>query len=390
MVNLVSAANVELEKARAEMDGLCDVALLSSVHHVTYVSGFEAPHAIGVSAVTVYAGPFAALAVRENATWLGVSAGHAAQAKRESRLGGMVTFESFDSFKLTDPRGTYLDAVRTALTNVGLGNTGTLGVEPNALPYGAAQYIAEHFPKVKLVDVTPALERARLVKTAREIGLLRRAAQIGDVGHMALAELVKTPGRSEFEMWGEVIAHMNRAVGHEIPVLGELVTGPRTTTVNYPGGPHDRVTEPGDAVLMDISQRVDGYWSDVTNTHIVGREPTAHQKKFARASQAAFDAACENLRPGKLASEAWAAANDAYKKHGIQMPHYIGHQIGVIVNELPRVVPYDHTPIQGGMVFSLEPGAYEGAGGTMGARSEKMVLVTPSGPEVLSKFEWGI
>ena len=70
------------------------------------------------------------------------------------------------------------------------------------------------------------------------------------------------------------------------------------------------------------------------------------------------------------------------------MPHYMGHQIGVVVNELPRVVPYDHTPLQTGMVFSLEPGAYEGEGGTLGARSEKMVLVTASGPEVWSLFDW--
>ncbi len=42
------------------------------------------------------------------------------------------------------------------------------------------------------------------------------------------------------------------------------------------------------------------------------------------------------------------------------------------------------------MVFSVEPGAYEGAGGSFGARSEKMVLVTPSGPEILSTFSWGI
>lgn len=389
-MNSQNTHNEELEKARAELRALCDVALLSSVHHVTYVSGFEAPHAIGVGAVTVYAGPFATLSVADNAAWLGVSAGNAAQAERESRLDGISTFQGFDSFSPTDPRGTYLNAVQDALVRVELSNTGTLGIEPNALPFGAVEYIAAHFPNVKLIDVTPALERARLVKTEREIELLRRAAHIGDVGHMTLAELVKTPGRSEFEMWGELIARMNQAVGHEIPVLGELVSGPRTTMVNYPGGPWDRVTEPGDAVLMDISQRVDGYWSDVTNTHVVGREPTAHQVKYARASQAAFEAACENLRPGKRASEAWAAANDAYDKHGIKMPHYMGHQIGVIVNELPRIVPYDHTPIQAGMVFSLEPGAYEGPGGTFGARSEKMVLVTNSGPEVLSKFAWGI
>ena len=390
MANQWVTPNEELTKARQALRTLCDVALLSSIQHVTYVSGFEVPHAVGVTAVTVYAGAFAALAVRDEAAWLGVSAGHAAQAGRESRLDGVLTFEGFDSFRPTDPRGTYLEAVRRALVHAGLGKSGVLGIEPSALPYGAAEYIALHFPTVKLVDVTPALESARLIKTQREIALLRRAAALGDVGQMALAELAQTPGRNEFDMWGELTARMNQAAGHEIPVVGELVSGPRTTTVNYPGGPCDRTTEPGDAVLMDISQRIDGYWSDVTNTYVVGMTATAHQKKFARASQAAFDAACENLRPGKRASDAWAAANDAYAKHGLQMPHYMGHQIGVVVNELPRIVPYDHTPFQAGMVFSLEPGAYEGPGGTFGARSEKMVLVTESGPEVLSKFEWGI
>jgi Xaa-Pro aminopeptidase len=53
-------------------------------------------------------------------------------------------------------------------------------------------------------------------------------------------------------------------------------------------------------------------------------------------------------------------------------------------------VPHDDTLIAPGMVFSVEPGAYEGPGGTFGARSEKMVLVTPSGPEILSTFSWGI
>ncbi len=136
---------------------------------------------------------------------------------------------------------------------------------------------------------------------------------------------------------------------------------------------------------------MDGYWSDCTNTHVIGGvEPTAHQKKYARASQAAFDACVAMLRPGVRASEAWQAANTAYEKHGIPMPHYMGHQIGAVVNELPRLVPYDHTPIRAGMVFAVEPGAYEGEGGSFGARSEKMILVTDSGPEILADFEWGL
>ena len=47
----MTMTNEELSKAREEMQAICDVALLSSMHHVTYVSGYEVPHAVGVGAV---------------------------------------------------------------------------------------------------------------------------------------------------------------------------------------------------------------------------------------------------------------------------------------------------------------------------------------------------
>ena len=386
------ADNEELARARAALAAAgCDLALLSSVTNVTYVSGFEVPLAVGVSAAVPYAAPFAVVGAKDPATWLATSVFHTAQAERESRLDQLLTFAGFDSLQATDARGTYLEAVHTALQQAGLGQTGRLGVEGRALPYGAAALIAQRFPRVQLVEIDEALDGARQIKTAREIERLRRAAHIGDVGHHTLAELAQTAGRSEFDMYAEIIARMQQAVGHEIPVSGELVTGPRTTTVNYPGGPRERITEPGDAALMDISQRIDGYWSDCTNTHVIGGvPPTETQRKYARASQAAFAAAADNLRPGQRASDVWAAANAAYEKHGLAMPHYMGHQIGATVNELPRLVPYDQTPIQANMVFAVEPGAYQGPGGSFGARSEKMIWVTQSGPEILSQFEWGI
>jgi Xaa-Pro dipeptidase len=68
----------------------------------------------------------------------------------------------------------------------------------------------------------------------------------------------------------------------------------------------------------------------------------------------------------------------------------MGHQLGVTVNELPRLLQYDHTTIQPGMVFAAEPGAYEGVGGQAGVRFEKIMLVTSSGPEILTQFGWGI
>ena len=191
-------------------------------------------------------------------------------------------------------------------------------------------------------------------------------------------------------MWSEIEAKVFAGAGRAIPLTGELVTGPRATTVAYPNGPLDRTTSPGDAALMDLSGRAQGYWFDCTNTHVIATTPTSEQRRYARASQAACEAAMNTLRPGALAADAARAAEAAFAGFGLPMAHYAGHQIGVSVNELPRLVPYDQTPIEAGMVFSVEPGAYQGPGQSFGARSEKMVLVTPAGPEVISTFVWGI
>jgi Xaa-Pro aminopeptidase len=186
-----------------------------------------------------------------------------------------------------------------------------------------------------------------------------------------------------------VLTRVGSAAGQPVPWAGELVTGPRTGVLRYPGGPIDRDLASGDTVLMDLSIRVRGYWADCTNVFAVGAEPTAEQLRFFRAARDAFEAAVAELRPGRVASDAHAAAVAAFARHGFEPRHYTGHQIGVAVNEDPRLVSYDHTPIEVGMVFSVEPGVYGGDLGT-GARAEKIVLVTEDGPEILSRFEWGM
>jgi Xaa-Pro aminopeptidase len=142
---------------------------------------------------------------------------------------------------------------------------------------------------------------------------------------------------------------------------------------------------------MDLSGRLNGYWFDCTNTHVIGGvAPTEEQRRYAKASQAACEAGMAALKPGNRASDASRAAAAAFASFGLPNAHYTGHQIGVTVNELPRLVPYDDSIIEPGMVFSVEPGAYQGPGGSFGSRSEKMVLVREDGPEILSQFDWGI
>jgi Xaa-Pro aminopeptidase len=385
------AAYEELERARAEAAPICDWVLLQSLANVTYATGYEVPVPLGAGFELAFGPPVALFGTRDASSALIVVAGDHAAAQDATRVDAVVPFDGFDSFVPTDSARSYLQVIAQVLREAGLGTTpATLGVEGRSLPYAVGEMLRTEFGHLRLVEIGGALEQARRIKTAREIALLRRAAQVADVGHTALQRLVREAGRTEFSMWSELTRDMFEAVGRDFPITGELVTGPRSAVVRYPNGPRRRATERGDAALMDISGRVDGYWFDCTNTHVVAAEPSTEQRRYARASQRACEAAMDALRPGTVAADAFFAARRAFEDAGLPTAHYAGHQIGATVNELPRLVPYDDTPIEPGMVFSVEPGAYQGAGGTFGARSEKMVLVREDGPEILSTFEWGI
>jgi Xaa-Pro aminopeptidase len=382
-------AHEEIARTRAELkDAGIDIAVVSSYANSTYVTGIEVPVPFGAGAELTYA-PW--LAVLDAADGSALVAPPGAGSGAVENGYEIFTFQGFDSFHPTDPDGTYVAQLAAALKWIGAtGGRGTIGVETRSLPLVAAQTIERTLPGWRTVDVEPELKQARWVKTAREIALLRRTSHLADVSHNTLAELCRTAGQSEIAMFAEISRRIFDAAGRDIMLSGELVTGPRTTTVQYPAGPRDRVTEPGDAALMDLSGRFNGYWFDCTNTHVIAAEATAEQTRYARASQAACEAAMDALRVGNKASDASNAAAAAFQKFGLEQAHYAGHQIGVTVNEFPRLVPYDHSPIEAGMVFSVEPGVYQGPGGNFGARSEKMVLVTDSGPEILSTFSWGI
>lgn len=381
----------ELAKLRAELaaDG-CALAVFGSMEGITYATGWEVPVPLGAGADLAWGRP--TLVVSNEVAVLVVPDGLESAARGMAEVDDIVPFATFDGVTPIDGRDAYIGALAQALRSVPVGRKrGVVALEGRSLPAAAAWLVDAALDDWPKADAEKPLARARLVKTRREIARLRHCAALADVAQETLLAQCRSAGADEYRLWAEVSAAVFAAHGRDIPLTGEIVTGPRTTTVAYPNGPRARITETGDPVLMDLSGRAAGYWFDCTNTLLVGRtEPNPEQLRLARASQAACEAAMDALRPGALACDAAAAAKAAFATFGLPMAHYAGHQIGVSVNELPRLVPYDRTPIRAGMVFSVEPGAYAGPGGSFGARSEKMVLVTDAGPDVLSTFSWGI
>ncbi len=385
--------NEELTRARAELQGAgADWALLSSTENVTYASHWETPNQYGPMSHLSYAPSLALFGVAEPASCLLVHNYYAAGARSQTSFDEVVGYDLvqlFAPYTKTSPKDNFVAMLRATLKRHGL-NRGKikLAVEEGSLPAIVVQILAEDCPGVELIPAVPALTTARMVKTAREIELLRFVTEVINVGQKEFIRQCQTAGQSDWEMWAGITQAMQMRAARPLFVAGELVTGERCREI-APGGPVGYVTRPGDLARLDVSPRINGYWGDLTNTLVMGGvAPTAKQMLFKNAARAAFYAAADALRPGRRACDAFAAAEAAFAGHGLQIAHYAGHQIGITVNEAPWLIPSDETPILAGMVFSIECGSYEGTAGQIGARVEKSVIVREGGPEIFPDFDW--
>ena len=361
--------------------------LLSDPDDVCYATGFEVPQPIDARESFSY-GPPLSLVTAEGATALVVSAAYG-EATNTSCADRTFLVPGVGQFESIDIRAELISSLRSALDELEVSDGTKLGLDATTLPAELRSCVVALLPASEVADSASVARSARMIKTESEIALLREAAAAADAAQAALLEFAR-PGRTELEVMGDVVTAANRAGGRPLPWVGELVTGPRTGVPAYPAGPIERELVAGDTALMDFSVRRSGYWSDCTNTLVVAAEPTAEQVRYFRAARDAYDAAVAELRPGRWASDVHTAACEALRKHGFDAVHYTGHQIGASVNETPRLVPYDHTPIEVGMVFAVEPGCYGGPELGVGARAERVVHVADRGAVQLTNFPWGI
>lgn len=228
---------------------------------------------------------------------------------------------------------------------------------------------------IDAVDVTAALAGERAIKDADEIERIRAALVLCDVGQRA-ARGAAGDGSTELDVWAAVRAAIEREAGGRVPVLADLVAGPRTADVGGPPG--GTALRSGDLVLVDLVPRRDGYWGDSCATFAVG-EPDDAARVRHRAAREALARGVDALRPGLRASEL-----DALVRGDLDYPHHTGHGLGTAWHEQPRIVPGAETALEVGMVVALEPGSY---GDGQGVRVEQVLLVTADGCELLSGHE---
>ena len=183
------------------------------------------------------------------------------------------------------------------------------------------------------------------------------------------------------------------------------------TSVNHVvchGIPNERKLKAGDIVNIDVAVIKDGYHGDTSRMYFVGKPPILAQRLVEVCKQAMWQA-IELVRPGAHLGDVGHAIQTLAEGEGFSVVReYCGHGIGRVYHEDPQVLHYGEAgsglELRAGMVFTIEPMINAGKrhvrvlpdGWTvvtkdhsLSAQWEHMVLVTPTGHEVLTLSRLG-
>jgi Xaa-Pro dipeptidase len=135
--------------------------------------------------------------------------------------------------------------------------------------------------------------------------------------------------------------------------------------------------------ILDFGLRYGGYCTDVTLTFV--REPNTQQQRMVNLVEKAAKLATEMAVNGNDSRALAVAIDNLFAKSKKQMPHGLGHGLGMDVHEYPFIRNRSdyNWKLEPGMIFTLEPGLYDPIHG--GCRLENDVLMTETGKEILTE-----
>jgi len=220
----------------------------------------------------------------------------------------------------------------------------------------------------------------RALKDPEELEAIRRGARVLDevLGRLAQEPFV---GRTEADLawWIERAFREEGADGLAFPVI--VASGPNAALPHHhPGG---RTIERGETEIVDCGALLDGYCTDCTRTFATGELPDDLRRAYTSVQKGQADALAA-VRPGADGQTLDATARAEIEGEGFEMPHGLGHGVGIAIHELPVLSRTATATLALGNVVTVEPGAY--LPGRGGIRIEDLVIVREDGPEVLTPF----
>ncbi|RLB88668.1 MAG: aminopeptidase P family protein [Deltaproteobacteria bacterium] len=288
-----------------------------------------------------------------------------------------------------------------------------IGLDETTLRVSVQKKLAKAFPGAFFEDISSILSEIRTVKSDYEIGLIREAGR----RHKAIFDCIPGmihEGMTEWELGSAIHAEMlklgytgiGRFSGSDTEFFAGIVSfgessnfptaslGPGGLVGLCPAFPllgGARRLKKDDVIFIDTGFAYGGYYSDMTRIYCLGRPPQAAVDAHNICLEIQ-EAVRSRLRPGAIPSEIF---EEVYKTQVVprrfeenfmgfgsnQLP-FLGHGVGLIIDEVPVIARKTHLPLRKNMVIALEP--KKGIKGTGLVGIENTFLVTEQGGEKLT------
>jgi len=266
-----------------------------------------------------------------------------------------------------------------------------------------AETLRARFPQFEISDLSPTLDKLRLIKSPREIALIRKATRLSS---LALMEAMRStvPGITEYELdaVAKYVYYRNGAQGDAYYSL--VASGSNAWFPHYNSG--KRTMQDGDFLLMDYAPDVGYYMSDVTRMWPVNGKFNAWQRELYGFYLECYQAILKHIRPGVTAGtikqEALRDMERALAHTRFSKPIYeraarefiesygrsaanprtsLGHWVGMATHDVGQ----DSGPLRAGMVFTIEP-ALRVPEEKIYIRLEDVIVITDKGADILTNW----
>lgn len=288
-----------------------------------------------------------------------------------------------------------------------------LGLEYSDMYYSDIERLRKCFPYADMADVSMAMRRARMIKTDFEIRKMQedgmhQAAAYSKIHHCYQEGMTDLEFQIEIErvLRREGCLGILRAAGNRMELnLGSVICGENADNPcpydfamggegvdpSLPVGADGMIMKPGTTVMVDMNGGFNGYQTDMTRCWTIG-DAGELAAKAHNCSINILHRLEEIGKPGTRISDMYAAAVEMAKAENLHeyfMGHrhkagFIGHGVGIELNEIPVIMERNHDTLSENMTIALEPKFVIPHVGAVGI--ENTYRVTAAGLENLTEF----
>lgn len=304
--------------------------------------------------------------------------------------------------------------IPAVIAEAGLPQPKNIGMELDILPVNIFRQYQQIFPAIDIKDISLELRLQRAVKSPYELERIRTAVRCSDT----MAEYAKTilrEGKSELEAAGEYEGHA-RALGHQGLVwmrlfnsdfqIGHLMCGASAAEPSYFASPNGgqgpnplvahgsghNLLRRNQPIILDYTFAQEGYISDHTRVYSIG--PLADELMRGHDAMCAIQEKAKTLAvPGAIAGDIYRQLvemaeglgyGDSFMGAGERPVRFVGHGVGLELDEFPFIAMNQKLALQENMVLALEPKLVFPGKGMVGI--ENTHIVTTQGLETLGRF----